>query len=64
MRTKWLLLAVALSWYLVAAGSALAHHGSAAFDTKNPVTVSGTVTDFEFVNPHSQILLQSQERQG
>ena len=64
MRIKWLLLAGALSWCLVAVGSALAHHGSAAFDTKNPVTVSGTVTDFEFVNPHSQIYFNVKNDKG
>jgi len=32
-----------------------AHHGTAAFDVSKMVTVKGTVTDFQFVNPHVQI---------
>src|SRR5258708_39063053 len=29
-----------------------AHHGAAAFDPNHVVTVKGSVTDFQFVNPH------------
>lgn len=36
---------------------AFAHHGSASFDSSKPVTVTGTVTDFEFTNPHVLILV-------
>jgi uncharacterized protein DUF6152 len=43
-----LMFAVAL-W---AAVPALAHHGAGVFEPEKKVTVSGTVTDFQFVNPH------------
>jgi hypothetical protein len=33
----------------------LAHHGSAAFDMVALTTVKGTVTKFDFMNPHSLI---------
>ncbi len=37
-------------------GAALAHHSFAAeFDTAKSVTLDGTVTKFEWVNPHSWI---------
>jgi hypothetical protein len=29
-----------------------AHHGAGLFEPEKTVTVSGTVTDFQFVNPH------------
>ncbi len=29
------------------------HHGLAKFDTENPVTLQGTVTDFQWTNPHA-----------
>lgn len=32
-----------------------AHHGGAQYDAKSPVTVTGTVTEFRFTNPHVQI---------
>ena len=37
---------------LLAATQATAHHGAGVFDPVNKVTVTGTVTDFQFVNPH------------
>ena len=32
-----------------------AHHGTAAYDTSKVMTVKGTVTEFEFINPHCQV---------
>jgi hypothetical protein len=29
-----------------------AHHGLAVFDSANPITLQGTVTEFHFTNPH------------
>jgi hypothetical protein len=43
---------IALSAMLICAGSAFAHHGAAAYDTAKTVTITGTVTNFQFVNPH------------
>jgi hypothetical protein len=33
--------------------SALAHHAAAMFETEKTVTVSGTVEEFAYVNPHA-----------
>ncbi len=50
---------------LLVAGSPLfAHHGNAAYDEKNPITIKGTVTEFEFVNPHAQIYLDVKDAKG
>jgi hypothetical protein len=32
--------------------SAAAHHGAGVFEPEKKVTIVGTVTDFQFVNPH------------
>jgi hypothetical protein len=37
---------------LLMATQATAHHGAGVFEPVNKVTVTGTVTDFQFVNPH------------
>ena len=37
---------------LLAGLNAFAHHGAGLFEPEKKVTVSGTVTDFQFVNPH------------
>jgi hypothetical protein len=42
----------------------LAHHGTAAFDTTKMVKVKGTVTDFQFVNPHVQIYFECKNEKG
>ena len=42
----------------------LAHHGTAAYDTKNVVTVKGTMTDFRFINPHVQLFFDVKNDKG
>lgn len=41
-----------------------AHHGSAGEDTSKIVTVKGTVTDFQYINPHVQIYVDVKDEQG
>jgi hypothetical protein len=56
MRTKLVSL-IALGVLLALSVPAFAHHGSAAYDMSKTVTVTGTVTDFQFVNPHVLIAM-------
>src|ERR1700752_4714214 len=42
----------------------LAHHSFAMFDTANPITISGTVTAFEWTNPHVYIEVDVAEGQA
>ena len=56
--------AVCLIALLFAAGPALAHHGTAAYDTKTIVTVKGTMTDFRFFNPHVQLYFDVKNEKG
>jgi hypothetical protein len=52
MRIKLIAVAAAAALLLTAA-SALAHHSFAAeYDAKKPVTLTGTVTKVEWMNPH------------
>lgn len=43
---------------------AVAHHGNSAYDETHPITLKGTVTDFVFANPHSQIYLDVKDDKG
>ncbi len=42
----------------------LAHHGEANYDTEKTISVKGTVTEFEFVNPHVQITMDVKNDKG
>jgi len=56
-------LVVAAAFWMT--GSAVwAHHGNAAYDDKNPVTIKGTVTEFAWTNPHVQIYLDVKDDKG
>jgi hypothetical protein len=55
MRPKILFLILGVVAVLIASGSTSAHHGTAAYDTKNVVTIRGTMTEFRFINPHVQL---------
>ena len=41
-----------------------AHHGNAAYDTTNIVTVQGKITDFQFINPHVMIFFEAKNDKG
>jgi hypothetical protein len=49
---------------LVSAGSLVAHHSLAQFDTTTGVNVKGTVVLFERVNPHSFIFIDQKGKDG
>jgi hypothetical protein len=42
---------------LIAAAPADAHHSTAAFDTSRVIKLSGTITQFRWINPHASIKL-------
>ena len=41
-----------------------AHHGEANYDTDKVVSVKGTVSDFEFINPHTLITVDVKNDKG
>ena len=43
---------------LLAAAPAIAHHSPAAFDMLKQVTIAGTVTSFEWANPHAYVSVE------
>jgi hypothetical protein len=42
----------------------LAHHGGAGYDMEKVVTLKGTITEFEWTNPHSQIFFDVTDDKG
>ena len=49
---------------LFANESSFAHHGLAGYDKDHPVTVTGTVTEYEFVNPHIRVSFDVKDDNG
>src|SRR5215467_3802514 len=64
MKIKLLTLAVPAALLLMAA-SAFAHHSFAAeYDAKKPVTLTGTVTKVEWMNPHIFFYVDVKDSEG
>ncbi len=61
---KKLVVTVAAAWVLLAAGTALAHHSPVMFDRSKKQTITGTVKEFAWVNPHASIQLEVRNAQG
>jgi hypothetical protein len=50
--------------FLASSGAALAHHSFAMFDADQQATLSGTVKEFQWVNPHAWIYLMVANHDG
>lgn len=58
-------IALALAGALLAGGTVLAHHSfQAEFDISKPMTVKGTVTKVEWVNPHVYLHVDVKDDKG
>jgi hypothetical protein len=53
--------AFSLAALAILATTALAHHGWSEYDEKTPLTVSGTITESSYANPHGTIKLRATE---
>jgi len=54
---------VAVGVFLLS-GAAVAHHGDAGRYTETVKTVQGTVVEFQFVNPHSVVIIAVEDENG
>jgi Family of unknown function (DUF6152) len=49
---------------MIFVGNAFAHHSGAMFDQEHKVTLSGTVSAFQWTNPHCYIQLMVPDKKG
>lgn len=49
---------------LMVSAPAFAHHGASPYDTSKLTTLKGTVSDFQFINPHVVISVDVANDQG
>ena len=65
MRQRFSCLLAVLAVLLVAASTALAHHSVAGqFDTTKSVTLKGSISKVEWINPHIYVYLDVKEADG
>lgn len=55
MKKKFAIACAAVALSALAQSPPRAHHGNAAYDLDNPITLKGTVTEFLWANPHVQV---------
>ena len=55
---------VLIAGVLMICGPLWAHHGNSAYDEAHWITLSGTVTEFVWANPHCQIFLDVKDDKG
>jgi hypothetical protein len=64
MKSEFRIFLAAVVGFLIVPFSTFAHHGSSAYDKKSPVTLKGIVTNFFWVNPHTQIYFDVKDDNG
>jgi hypothetical protein len=64
MKTRIFVLIISVVAVVFGLRPASAHHGTAAYETKNVVTIKGTMTDFRFINPHVQLYFDVKNDKG
>jgi hypothetical protein len=64
MKNRLLKLFGVLAVLLMVSVPMFAHHGTSAYDTTKLTTVKGTVTDFQFNNPHVMISVETKDDKG
>ena len=55
---------VLIAGLLFVCGPVSAHHGNSAYDEEHWITLSGTVTEFVWSNPHCEIFLDVKDNAG
>ena len=61
---RFLFLSVLAAGLILAASPAFAHHSIAEYDMTAMTTVKGTVTQFEWSNPHAYIHIEAKDDKG
>lgn len=65
MKVKFLNVALVAGGLLLASMPILAHHSFAAeYDANKPVTLTGTVTKVEWMNPHARFYIDVKDQAG
>jgi Family of unknown function (DUF6152) len=64
MKSKLLIVLAAAVSFVIFSGSVMAHHGVAGYDMTKTITVHGTVTKFDWSNPHVVVYVDAKNDSG
>jgi hypothetical protein len=64
MKKRLTILSVGLAILLTFSVSGFGHHGASPYDTSKLTTLKGTVSDFQFINPHVEISVEVPNEKG
>jgi len=64
MKNRIVVLLTGFAVLLVVAIPAGAHHGASPYDTSKLTTLKGTVSDFQFINPHVELFVDVTDDKG
>jgi uncharacterized protein DUF6152 len=64
MKGKMLVVLAAVGSLVMFSGSAMAHHGVAGYDMTKTITVRGTVSKFDWSNPHVVVYVDAKNESG
>ena len=64
MKREWFVVLAGAVVLLAVSSPLFAHHAGVLYDKEHPVTVSGTVTEFRFTNPHAQVHFVVKDENG
>jgi hypothetical protein len=64
MKLKLALVFAAIFGFLMVSAATFAHHGNSAYDMSKTVPMKGTVTRFEYSNPHTQVYYDVTDDKG
>lgn len=54
----------AIGSLMLLSGQGFAHHSAVMFDDEQEITVNGVVSEFQYTNPHSWLLVDVEEEDG
>jgi hypothetical protein len=64
MKSKLFMVLAAVVSFAMFSGSAMAHHGVAGYDMTKTITVHGTVSKFDWSNPHVVVYVDAKNEGG
>lgn len=64
MKSKLLVVLAAVASLVMFSGSAMAHHGVAGYDMTKTITLHGTVSKFDWSNPHVVVYVDAKNEGG